>query len=159
MLDNQRFRFERNSNRVEHGIIQYRRWAQIKQRCFNPKHPKYRLYGGKGVTMYPEWVVSFTAFKNYMDSLPHNSDKTVDRIDNEGSYVPGNVRWASMEEQARNKSNNRIITFNGKKWVLAALAADHNVNRKSLWNCIFRDGYKPEEAIRKLLASKKNELE
>lgn len=77
-------------------------WYSMKQRCFNPKSKRYADYGGRGITMADAWRESFDTF--YADMGPRPSSKhSIDRINNDGNYEPGNCRWATATEQARNQ--------------------------------------------------------
>jgi len=94
-----------------HGITvgrvqppEYQVWAQMKQRCFNKKHPKYKDYGGRGITMDPRWKKSFTAFLAEVGPRPADN-LSIERIDNEQGYFPENVKWADSFIQNKNKRN------------------------------------------------------
>lgn len=80
-------------------------WKTMKQRCTNPNNQKYKDYGGRGITVCEEWLNSFEAFSDYVSQLPHFGEKgrSIDRIDVNGNYEPGNVRWATASEQQQNK--------------------------------------------------------
>lgn len=79
----------------------YRIWANIKQRCTNPNHPRYADYGGRGITLCKRWLGSFEAFLADMGERP-SPDHSVDRKNNNRGYSPSNCRWATYTEQARN---------------------------------------------------------
>ena len=79
-------------------------WANIKQRCFNNKHPSYPRYGGRGITMYEPWIHNFKAFHQYIGDKP-SPELSIERIDNDGNYEPGNIKWATRKEQNRNKTH------------------------------------------------------
>lgn len=89
---------------TKHGMastLSYRRWESIKQRCFNPNNPSYKNYGGRGITMWPEWADSFEAFHAAVGDAPDGM--TLDRIDNDGNYEPGNLHWATPTQQVANR--------------------------------------------------------
>jgi hypothetical protein len=79
----------------------YRSWRYMRQRCFNPRSRDYPEYGGRGIGVCPEWRTDFTAFYRDMGDPPPG--KSLDRINNDGDYEPGNCRWATAGEQARNR--------------------------------------------------------
>ncbi len=82
-----------------------KRWEGIKARCFNPRHKSYPDYGGRGITMHSLWVDDFKLFDKYLnDFLGRCPDNyTLDRIDNDGNYEPGNLQWADPRQQNFNK--------------------------------------------------------
>lgn len=82
------------------GTPEYEAWHSIKQRCFNPNHKAWKNYGGRGITVCGKWADSFEVFFADVGPKP-NPNATLDRIDNEGDYRPGNVRWASWQIQNR----------------------------------------------------------
>jgi len=78
----------------------YRSWASMIQRCTNPKATGFRYYGGRGITVCESWN-SFANFLADMGDRPIG--KTLDRMDNDGNYEPGNCRWATRLQQNRNQ--------------------------------------------------------
>lgn len=82
---------------------EYSSWIAMRRRCLNPADKDYPGWGGAGITIYLEWVNSFEAFLAYLGRRPPNT--SIDRIDPRRGYEPGNVRWATSSEQARNKKN------------------------------------------------------
>lgn len=85
---------------------EYRSWASMKNRCNNPKDKAYYRYGGRGITVCKEWSVSFEKFLKDVGIRPSNYH-SLDRINNNGNYEPGNVRWATAKQQANNRRSNK----------------------------------------------------
>lgn len=82
----------------------YTRWNSIRQRCLNSKNARYSDYGGRGIKMYITWAEDFNTFIKYVESLPnYDLQMTLDRIDNNKGYEPGNLRWTSYNTQLRNR--------------------------------------------------------
>lgn len=108
--------FAKGSKKGSPRRSEYTIWNLIKQRCFNPKNPGYKNYGGRGVGMCDKWRYSFESFFQDMGERPKGFQ--IDRIDNDGNYEPENCRWATQDTQARNKRNNRRITLNGENKLL-----------------------------------------
>ena len=96
---------EANSTHGMKGTSIYTTWINMKDRCFNQNHRAYRHYGGRGITVCKEWKDSFQEFFNYVSKLSHFGEKeySLDRINNNGNYEPGNVRWATSKEQSNNR--------------------------------------------------------
>jgi hypothetical protein len=88
-------------NRKQITTPTYRSWVAMKTRCFNPARGDYHLYGGRGITVCKQWRQSFACFLADMGERPEG--RTLDRLDPNGNYEPSNCRWATVEEQARNK--------------------------------------------------------
>lgn len=81
---------------------EYRAWCEMKTRCENSKRKSWKYYGERGIKICQEWSKSFAAFRKYMGICPNGL--TLDRINNDGNYEPGNCRWATRKEQVRNSS-------------------------------------------------------
>lgn len=75
----------------------------MRQRCLNPKAIGYKRYGGRGITVCDQWRDSFEAFLADVGPRP-SAAHSIDRIDNDGNYEPGNVRWATTAQQHANKT-------------------------------------------------------
>lgn len=81
---------------------EHRAWRKARDRCCNPSDRNYPDYGGRGLSMCQEWRDSFLAFYHHIGPRP-SPDHSLDRIDNDRGYEPGNVRWATRAQQARNR--------------------------------------------------------
>jgi len=107
--------------RTTHGLAHeplYRLWNAIAQRTTNPKNKDFHRYGGRGIKMHPKWLKDAESFIKYiLNALgPKPSPKhSIDRIDNDGDYVPGNLRWATATQQVNNRrpSNQWTRSQNG----------------------------------------------
>ena len=104
------------------GTLSYKRWESIKQRCTNPNNPSYRNYGGRGITMCDEWAESFESFHAHVGECP-GPGLSLDRINNEKGYEPGNVRWASASQQMKNRRPSQRVTAAQMEEAQAEIAA------------------------------------
>ena len=110
----------------------YRTWAGMKARCLNAKHHAFPRYGGRGISVCERWANSFVLFLEDMGERP--SDKhTLERIDNNRGYEPGNVRWATYKEQAHNTRETRRVTVAGVDYIACELAETIGINTDALF--------------------------
>jgi len=117
----------------KHGLRfskEWRAWQSMKNRCYNPKVVGYKNYGGRGITVFPEWLDSFEVFYAYIGVAPEGY--TLDRIDTGGNYEPGNVRWASHKQQSSNKRNNHKIDGVCISEIGKSLGGNHGLVSKRL---------------------------
>jgi len=106
--------------RTTHGMstdLTYKSWTHMQQRCFNPKATKYEIYGGRGITVCKRWC----RFENFLEDMGERPSRlhSIDRIDGNGHYEPGNCRWATTRQQGNNTSRNVFLEFAGKRQTLA----------------------------------------
>jgi len=112
-------------SKVKHGATrhyarpsEYRAWAAMLDRCRRSANPAYPDYGGRGITVCDDWLNSFESFIAYIGAKP-GPEYSIDRINNDGNYEPGNVRWATRLEQMNNIRSNHWLTFQGKTMTVA----------------------------------------
>jgi hypothetical protein len=86
---------------------EYSSWMAMVGRCHSPTHKDFPRYGAKGIKVCPEWRESFAAF--FAEIGPRPEGTSVDRIDGNKGYEPGNVRWATPLQQARNRRDLTIV--------------------------------------------------
>jgi hypothetical protein len=105
-------------------------WQSIIARCERPSSISYQYYGAKGIKVCERWRNSFEDFLADMGPRPEGT--SIDRIDSTGNYEPGNCRWATITEQNNNKSDTRLITFNGKTMNMTAWAKEIGASPSAL---------------------------
>ena len=126
----------------EYGV-----WAGMIRRCFNPNDQAYKDYGGRGITVAPEWT-GRGGFKKFIEHVGRRPSKkhTLDRLNNDGNYQPGNVEWRTRKQNARNRRNRLVIEAYGQRMLLIEWADElgfpYNVLRNRL-----NAGWTPEEVV------------
>lgn len=107
----------------------YQVWINIVRRCTKPNVKFYRHYGGRGIRVCDRWL----KFENFLEDMGVRPEGlSIERIDNNGHYEPGNCRWASSKEQARNRRGTRFILLHGERLPLTAAAERMGVSPHSL---------------------------
>lgn len=124
---------------------EYKAWCDLKARCENPNTPNFNNYGGRGIRVCEEWRASFEAFLAHVGPRP-SPKHSIDRKDNDGSYEPGNVRWVTPKQQARNKRTSRLIELDGERLRLGDWAGRTGIKRLTLFMRIKR-GWSIEKAL------------
>lgn len=118
----------------KHGLTntpEYNVWRTMKARCHTPTNRDYYLYGDRGISVCEEWRNSFSAFIRDMGFRP-GKGYSLDRIDSNGNYEPGNCRWTTDRVQTRNKRSNRKITYLGKTQSLVEWAEELDMDTDAL---------------------------
>lgn len=116
-----------HASKTADTIHEYNSWLAMIRRCTDPSHGSFKNYGGRGISIAPEWL-DLDAFIRDMGRRP-TALHTLDRIDNNGHYSASNCRWADRKTQARNRRNNRNITFRGKTQAVAAWCEELGINK------------------------------
>jgi len=116
-------------------------------RCHNPRAHNFRYYGARGISVCREWRDSFEAFLSHIGLRP--ADKhSLDRIDNDGNYEPGNVRWATVTEQNRNNRQTHFIEAFGENLAITEWAERAGTTQQVIsWR--IANGWTPREAVSK----------
>ena len=100
----------------------------MKTRCFNPRNVSYRYYGARGITVCERWL-SFDAFLEDMGERPKGA--TIDRIDSNRNYEPGNCRWLSVSKNSA-RARSKYVTFDGQTVSVSELARLHGIKPTTL---------------------------
>lgn len=142
------------SARVKHGHATggkrsklLRTWDGMMRRCYKPNAKAYEHYGGRGIAVCQRWH-SFSAFAEDMGEPP-SAKHSIDRIDNDKGYEPGNCRWASQAEQATNSRRNVMVTMGGQTKALSVWCSELGINYHTAHSRIVRMGWAPERALQR----------
>ncbi|PXF50561.1 MAG: hypothetical protein C4B57_11970 [Deltaproteobacteria bacterium] len=117
----------------------YYSWKNMRQRCQNPNNPRFKDWGGRDIRVCNRWK-DFSNFLADMGERP--KDKTLDRIDNNGNYEPGNCRWTTLEGQIQNRRNQYLfVGINEQGTIIASnnqreFARQHGVHQSAIANCL-----------------------
>lgn len=103
----------------------YISWSLMKTRCLVQSAHNYVNYGGRGIKVCPEWLASFENFLNDMGARPDGM--SLDRIDVDGHYEPGNCRWATRKQQNNNRRDTRYLTLDGRTMCLSDWAKERGL--------------------------------
>lgn len=120
-------------------------WKAMLDRCLNPKNKRHADYHDRGITVCKRWLESFENFLSDMGKRPTLSH-SIDRINNDGNYEPGNCRWATRKEQQRNQCNTIMLTLNGETMNVYDWSERTGISRITLSGRLYR-GWTDEEAL------------
>lgn len=121
-------------------------WWAMKSRCANPNNKAYKNYGGRGISVCSEWQDSEPFFE-WAFANGYRKGLTIERIDVNGNYEPNNCKWASAKEQARNKTNSRIIEIDGVLKPLAQWCEEYDIDYFVAYQRINKLGWEPKKAL------------
>lgn len=137
---------------VQHGEAlrgqhspEYDAWASMIGRCYTKTSTPYPFYGGRGIAVCERWRDNFLAFLEDMGRKPSH-EYSLERIDNEKDYEPGNCRWATHREQCRNRRSTRWITIGAETLSMAEWGERSGVDRDLIWYRL-KSGWPPDQAI------------
>lgn len=128
-----------------HVSPEYNSWKGAKSRVTNKNNKRYPDYGGRGITMSPEWLNSYEAF--IADMGPRPPGTSLDRIDNDGLYCAENCHWADKYEQANNRRSTKLYRVRGEERTLGEWSKISGIAEPRIWKRINICGWEPERAI------------
>ena len=118
----------------------------MKSRCLNQSVPHYGRYGGRGIGVCDDWI-SFEPFRDWALANGYRDDLSIDRVDTNGDYEPGNCRWATLTTQARNARTNVRYPFRGQNLTIPEIAEIVGMDKQTLWRRVKASGMPLEEAV------------
>jgi hypothetical protein len=127
------------------NTAEYKVWAGMMRRCYNQNDHAYSEYGGRGIVVCDRWH----QYENFLSDMGRRLSPrhTIERVDNNKGYEPTNCCWATYTVQARNRRDNRFVTYQGITLCLAEWAERFGIPYKLLHQRLQRDGRSFEEAI------------
>lgn len=129
-----------------HKARLYTAWNNMIQRCYNEGRPDFQWYGARGIAVCPEWRRSFPAFMAWALANGYQGDLTLDRIETNGPYSPGNCRWVTRKVQANNRRSNRLLTLGGRTQSMKQWAEEMGIGSDTLWRRL-HNGWPVERAL------------
>lgn len=132
------------------GTRLYAIWNSMRQRCNNPRSRAYQNYGGRGISICPEWD-DYDTFRKwaysagYDDGSPRGTH-TLDRIDVNGQYSPDNCRWTTMKAQSSNKRDTIYLSYMGQRKTLTDWSNETGIAYSTLWKRRLY-GFSPERIL------------
>jgi len=134
--------------RMNNTTTTYKIWVGIIRRCLSETHTSWPRYGGRGISICRRWR-EFANFLNDMGERPPTM--SIERLDNNLGYEPGNCIWADSKTQGRNKRNNVSVTICGERHTVAAACEKYGIRRQKVWNLSHRKKIPLTEAFYNLL--------
>jgi len=128
----------------------YQIWSQIKQRCFNKNHPKFKNYGSRGIRMDPRWRESYAVFESELQAKAGDrptKKHTLGRIDNDKGYWPDNVQWEPPKLQNRKRRVNHMVFFRGQMRSLAEVSEMTGVDHRRLQHRVVNQKMSIDDAV------------
>jgi hypothetical protein len=129
--------------------VEFETWTSMKKRCYGTWHKAYHNYGGRGITVCDRWLEkNGRGFLNFLEDMGPRPDPeySLDRINNDGNYEPGNVKWSTKKEQSNNRRVSHFLTFNGISKTIMEWARELNIAETTIHNRLKR-GLSVEETL------------
>lgn len=122
---------------------EYTSWAGMKQRCTNKKHKEYKNYGGRGISFCQRWKV----YENFIFDMGKKPSKkhSLDRINNNGNYMPSNCRWATKRQQTHNRRRTVWVEYKGVKMPLHCWKKKLHMSSRKIKRWVVNGGLKLED--------------
>ncbi len=147
MMAEKQFKHGSSGGRHGQSTRLYRIWRGMLSRCYTKSATEYDRYGGRGISVCDDWRYDYCSFMDWAMSNGYSDDLTIDRINNDSDYSPDNCRWVPFEKQLLNKSNNRLLSFNGQIKTITEWANEYNIDRRLLGSRIDRYGWPIDKAL------------
>lgn len=130
-----------------HGMTkspEYRIWVDMRQRCTNENRHNFKHYGGRGIAVCERWQL----FENFFEDVKSrpSSKHSIERVDVNGNYEPGNVKWATVTEQRNNMRSNRWIEIDGRRQTIGGWAKERGLDER-LIRIRIRRGISERDAV------------
>lgn len=124
----------------------YRKWADMRNRCYWGKHNRFEHYGGKGIGVCDEWRYDFESFYNWAMSNGWKKGLSLDRKENDKDYYPENCRFRTIKQQNRNRTSNVKITVDGVTKILIEWAEQYKIKPTTIKGRLER-GWSERDAV------------
>jgi hypothetical protein len=128
---------------------EYASWNSMRQRCHNPKAMAYAYYGARGITVCEQWRESFATFLADMGGRPNGH--SLERVDNDRGYNPGNCRWATTTDQMRNTRRAVRVTLDGEEMNVTAACAKLGISPQRIYWHTFKHGLPAQEVLDRIV--------
>ena len=139
-----RLTIQRNKTHGATDTAMYWKWRSMIRRCYDTRVQQYANYGGRGIGVCDRWRTSFECFVSDMGHPPRGV--SIERINNDGDYAPGNCRWATQKDQCRNRRMTIFLELDGRPTPLTEVSEKTGIHRATLyWR--FKQGWKPPKLL------------
>lgn len=116
----------------------YSVWRGMLERCYDENNRYYKNYGFRGIAVCEEWRTDFQIFYDWAIANGYKKGLSIDRKDANGEYAPHNCRFVTMKVQQNNRTNNRLVTFDGKTMTVAEWSEATEIPYKTLYNRLYK---------------------
>lgn len=133
-------------------------WTNMKTRCYNEKASEWKYYGGKQISVCPEWKESYENFAKWAKSNGYDEKLTIDRKEGDKNYTPSNCRWADYYTQNQNKSDNINITIDNETKCLKQWCVKFNLKYKLVHQKMKRSNCNAEKTLQWYINKQKGDM-